>query len=79
MNIETAFNAIKEWYGEEDHYVNGVVEKCPGRATEERCDQSESFREVRSWQESVGDSGDSWRGEVYFQLENGKWISTSYF
>lgn len=77
MHIETALNAIKDWYEGEGFQIGEITDAAKGST--EDFDQSEVFLSVRGEQRPVGIEGDSFQGEIYFEYENGKYIKTYFW
>ena len=77
MHVETAINAISEWYGDENFEIGRITTTPKGSA--EDFDQSDVFISVIGYQNSVGMGGDSFEGSIYFEFEPGKFISTRFW
>ena len=76
MHIEKAISAIKEWYDSEGFEIGGITETPKGSSVD--FDQSEAFISVVGYRHSIGMDGDSFHGQVFFEYEKGKFISTSF-
>lgn len=77
MDIEKAIKAITEWYKGESFSIFGVTEEPI--IEDANFEQSDDFISVVGFQHSMGDSGDSFQGNVYFEYEKGKYIATSFW
>ena len=77
MDIETAFKEIDKWHDGESYSIVGLTSKPVGSS--ELFEQSDVFISVVGCQYSIGDSGDSFEGEIYFEYEAGKFIKTVFY
>lgn len=78
MSVEEIFEKIHEWYGGDSYWILGHTTKPKGVDGSDLFDQMKPFLSITGYQYSVGDTGDSFEGVIYFEYKKGKYISTGY-